>query len=103
MQGISTRDLNVGISTQARDKEERSLQQFRINNIGRRLAIRPKYRDVILTHIISITKKTLTLCGYNLKAKKKNPNKMGLLTCSYIKNLNLCVCLRNFFFSFLQF
>jgi hypothetical protein len=39
MQGISTRDLDVGISTQARNREERSLQQFYINNIGRRPAI----------------------------------------------------------------
>jgi hypothetical protein len=91
----------VGISTQARDREERSSQQFRINNIGRRLAIRAENKDVIHTHIISTTKKkTLTLCACNRKAKKKNLNKMGLLTCSYIKNLNLYVCSRFFFFFF---
>jgi hypothetical protein len=67
MQGISTYDLDVGIPTQARDREERSLQQFHINNIGRRLAIRAENRDVIHTRIINTTKKkTLTKWVYLL-------------------------------------
>jgi hypothetical protein len=62
----------VGIPTQARDKEKRSSQQFRINNIGRRPAIRAENRDVIHTRIINTTKKkTLTLRGCNPKAKRK--------------------------------
>ncbi len=44
MQGISTRDLDVAI-----DRKERSLQQFHINNIGRRLAIQAENRDIIHT------------------------------------------------------
>jgi hypothetical protein len=76
MQGISTCDLDVGIPTQARDKKERSLQQFRINNIGCCPAIRAKNRDVIHTCIISTTKKkTLTLCGCSPEAKKKTLTK----------------------------
>jgi hypothetical protein len=39
MQGISTRDWDVGILTQATNRKERSSQQFCINNIGRRPAI----------------------------------------------------------------
>jgi hypothetical protein len=44
--------LDVGISTHqerkaAIDREERSSQQFRINNIGRRPAIRAENRDII--------------------------------------------------------
>jgi hypothetical protein len=54
MQGISTHDLDVGILTyqrekQAIDREERSSQQFYINNIGRHLAIRAKNKNVIHT------------------------------------------------------
>jgi hypothetical protein len=76
MQGISTCDLDVGISTQARDREERSSQQFHINNIGCHPAIRGENRDIIHTCIISTTKKkTLTLCGCNPEAKKKTLTK----------------------------
>jgi hypothetical protein len=32
---------------QARDREERSSQQFRINNIGRRPTIRAENKDII--------------------------------------------------------
>jgi hypothetical protein len=76
MQGISTHDLDVGIPTQAKYREKKSLQQFHINNIGRHPTIRAKNKDVIHTHFISTTKKkTLTLCGYNPKAKKKTLTK----------------------------
>jgi hypothetical protein len=72
MQGISTSDLNVVIPTQAIDREERSSQQFHINNIGHCFAIWAENKDVIHMHIISIIKKkTLTLCDYNPEAKKK--------------------------------
>ncbi len=76
MQGISTRDLDVGIPTQAKDREERSSQQFCINNIGRHPAIRAVNRDIIHTRIISTTKKkTLTICGCNPEVKKKTLTK----------------------------
>jgi hypothetical protein len=35
---------------QVRNKEEISLQQFRTNNIGHRLAILAKNKDIIHTH-----------------------------------------------------
>jgi hypothetical protein len=76
MQGISTRDLDVGILTQARDRKERSLQQFCINNIGRHLAIRVENRDIIHMRIISTTKKkTLNTMWLQSRSKKKTLTK----------------------------
>jgi hypothetical protein len=54
MKGISTRDLDVEIrpiekKKQAIDRKEKSSQQFRINKIGRHLAIWAENKDIIHT------------------------------------------------------
>jgi hypothetical protein len=67
MQGISTCYMDVGNPTQARYREERSLQQLSINNIGCRPAIWAENKDIIHMCIISTTKKkTLTKWVYLL-------------------------------------
>jgi hypothetical protein len=99
MQGISTCDLDVGIPTHARDREKRSSQQFCINNIGHHLAIRVENRNVVHMCIINTTKKkTLTLCGCNLEAKKKTLTKWVYLFL-YKESEPLCV-FKDFFFLF---
>ncbi len=93
MQEISTRDLDVGIPThwekkQARDKKKRSSQQFRINNIGCRLAIRVENRDAI--HTCSLWHSYIQLAVGEDKFKQVNANDFHGLTLRLVNGHSEC-------------
>jgi hypothetical protein len=93
MQGISTCDLDVEIwpierEKQAIDREERSSQQFRINNIGCRPTIHVENRNVI--HMRNLWQNYIQLAVGEDKFRQVNANDFHGLTLRLVNGHNEC-------------